>query len=344
MAYNDMGSFEEVRDSINEWTVEPVHKNQLDPMALAKSTSGYAVEQFQWNTYHQLMEMTDNEELKKLFAGIALWEENHQSLMGSLVDPNTTPWERSLALEMTAVMGFADAAQLEMDMTAKTAYDYMLMDHLTQTKAVSDMASSSGMSPEDILKGQLQLKEGRPFEKQIVPSSDLLKKPLDKNTADITTLVHLYTLLANEEQLRNSFQMIRTMLPSTNARQLYSMVTVVENFHITMLESLLDPTITPLEHAMLNELMEIRNHHLGMEMAKTESARAAHEYAMNGDTYHLSQLQEAYSSIEKGDASRFSITDKLFMMPKMPANDYINQVMQTQMNLTSRGTGFEMAA
>ncbi|HZD59134.1 MAG TPA: hypothetical protein VE439_01615 [Anaerolineae bacterium] len=344
MAYNDLGSYEEIRNTINGWTVPPVNKSQIDPAALAKSTSGYAVEQFQWSSYHQLIEMTDNNEVKDLFAQFALWEENHQSLMGSLIDPSTTLIERSLELEMTAIMGFVDAAQLETNEAAKNAYDYMLLDHLTQAKAIADMASSGDMNPEAIFGSQLQVQEGRPFQEQIVPSSDLLKEPLNKDADDITSFVRLHTLLANEEQLRNTLQLIRTMLPSTEMRQLYNMVTVVENFHTTMLDSLQDPTTTPLEYVMTNELMEVRNHRLGMQMAQAESARAAHEFAMNGDQYHLSTLQDAYSKIEKGDPSKFSVTDRLFTMPQMLANDYINQVMQTQMNLRPRGTGFELAA
>jgi rubrerythrin len=344
MAYNDVGGYDKVRDTINKWTVQPVNKNQVDPVALAYSTSGYAVEQFQWNTYHTLIDMTDNDEIKGVFSELALWEEYHQSLMGSLIDPDTTLQERSLALEMTAVLGFSDAAQLEIEEDAKVAYDYMLMDHLTHAKTVIDTASGEGMNPADIIKGQFKIQEGRPLEKQIVPSADLLKEPLDKNTAEVTSFVYLHTLLANEQQLRNLFQIIRTMLPSTEARQLYNMMSVIENFHTTMLDSLNDPTITPLEYAMINELMEIRTHRLGVQMAETESARAAHEASMHGDQYHLSLLQDAYAKFEQGDPSRFAITDALFMLPPVFADAYIDQVMQTQLNLSPRGTGFEMAA
>lgn len=344
MAYNDMGSYDEIKKTIDGWTVQPVSKDQIEPLALAKSTSGYAIEQFQWTTYHQLIDMTENEEIKKLFAEIALWEENHQSLMGSLVDPNTTPIEQSLVLEITSTMAFADLAQVETSQEAKTAYDYMLLDHVTQLKAIVDMASSMGVNAESFLKDQLPVQDGRPFQKQIVPSGDLFKKPLSKNTDNIMSFVILHTLLANEERLRNSLQIFRTMFAPTDARQLINLITVIENIHTTMLSSMHDPTITPLEFAMINELMEVRSHHFGMQMATTESARKAHEFAMTGDQYHLGMLQDAYIKIEKGDALKFSVTDELFRFRPMPANDYIKQVMQTQINLRPQGTGFELAA
>lgn len=342
--YNEIGSFEEIRQEIDGWSVKPVRKEQIEPMEAIKKTSGYAVEQHQWTNYHHLAEMTQNKEVKQLFARITFQEEEHQSLMGSLEDPDVTPVEASLALEMTAIQGFSDAAQLEPNETCKTTYDYIVLDHLTQMKALSDTATNIDIDPESVLKGHMQVMEGRPFERQFVPTNDLLKQPLDKNTDDIMSFVNLHTLLANEETLRNSFQMLRRMLPSHDIRRLYNMVTAVENEHVTMLGSLHDSTITPLEYAMINELMEIRTHRLGAQMAKSENARQAHEYALKEDEQHLSWLRDAYSKIEGGDSSKFEIMDKLFAMPQMSAMDYIRQIMETQVNLVPRGMGFEKAA
>lgn len=343
-AWNDMGGYEAAKDQINDWTLQPTRKAQVDPMELTKTTSGYAVEQHQWLNYHHLMEMTENEELRKLFATISLWEESHQSMLGSLVDPDTTPMEASMALEMTALQGFANAAQLETNETCKNAYNYILMDHLTQAKMLSDAMSSVGTNPEGVVKGQMQIREGRPIERQFVSTSDLFKAPLDKNTADIMSFVNLHTLLANEEALRNEFQMMRKMLPSQDLRRFYNTVTAVENLHTTMLGSLHDPTISLLEYAMINELMEIRNHRLGMQMAKSDSARQAFEYALRGDETHLSWLRDAYTRIEKGDASKFEIPANIAAMPSMSANDYVNQIMPVQMNMMPKGMGFEKAA
>lgn len=342
-AYNDM-ELSQIEDMISSWTKQPVNKAQLDPMEATRITSGYAVEQHQWINYHQLMEMTTNQDIKELFAVISAWEESHQATFGSLVDPETTPMETSLTLQMTALQGFSDAAQLESNETCKMTYDYILLDHLTQMKALSDTMSSIGANPAEVIKGSMQIMEGRPFSRQYVPTKDLLKRSLDKNSDNIMSFVNLHTLLANEEQLRNEFQMIRKMLPSQNIRSLYTRITSVENEHATMLGSLRDPNVTLLEYAMINELMEIRNHQLGMQIAKNDIAREAFEYALNGDQGHLGWLRDAYSSIERGDSSKFAIPDNLFATPPMSANDYIKQVMQTQMGIMPKGMGFEKAA
>ncbi|MCL6471194.1 MAG: hypothetical protein K6T91_00060 [Firmicutes bacterium] len=342
-AYNDM-ELSQIEDMVDSWTKQPVSKTHLDPVEAIKITSGYAIEQHQWANYHQLMELTTNQDIKELFAAIGAWEESHQATFGSLVDPETTPLEASLTLQMTAIQSFSDAAQLEPSENCKMTYDYILLDHLTQAKALSDTMSSVGTNPEGVIKESMQLMEGRPFSKQYIPTKDLLKRPLDKNSDNIMSFVNLHTLLANEKQLRNEFQTIRKMLPSQNIRRLYNRITSVETEHVTMLASLRDPNITLLEYAMINELMEIRNHQLGMQIAKNDAAREAFEYALNGDQGHLSWLRDAYSSIEKGDSSKFAIPDNLFATPPLPVNDYVKQVMQTQMGITPKGMGFEKAA
>ncbi|MHB8840940.1 MAG: hypothetical protein ACYC56_03990 [Candidatus Aquicultor sp.] len=339
-----MSNFNEVKNEINEWTMGPVSKAMVDPMELTKMTAGYGIEQHQWTNYHHLMEMSQNKEIRELFARISLQEEEHQSLMGSLVDPETTPMEASMALEMTALQGFADAAQLEPNESCKMVHDYILLDHLTQAKSLWDTMSSIGTNPEGVVKGQIQIKEGRPWDRQLIPTNDLMKQHLDKNSADIMSFVNIHSLLANEEQLRNDFQMLRKMMPARDVRRLYNMVTAVENLHVTMLESLLDPMTTPLEYAMMNELVEIRVHQLGMQMAKNDAAHQTHEYTLKEDQQHLSWLRDAYSRLEQGDSSKFEIPSALFAMSQMSANDYIDQIMPMQMNMLPKGTGFEKAA
>lgn len=343
--YNDMASYSDIEQEISEWSIKPVSKAQIEPMEAINRTAGYAVEQHQWTNYHHLAEMTQNKEVQQLFVQISFEEEEHQSLMGSLEDPQTTPLEASLTTEMAALQGFTDAAQLEKNEVCKNTYNYTLLDHLTQTYALSEMASSMGTVTSALMKGHIQVQEGRPFERQFVPTPDLFKQPLDKNSDDIMSFVNLHTLLATEESLRNEFHMFRKILPSQDMRKLYNTITAIENIHVSMLGSLHDPTITPLEYAMVNELMEIRIHQMGMQMAKNDSAKQAHEYAMKEDEQHLTWLRDAYSNIEGGDVTKFAPSaNMLFMMPKMSANDYIQQIMQTEIGMMARGMGFEKAA
>lgn len=114
------------------------------------------------------------------------------------------------------------------------------------------------------------------------------------------------------------------MIPSDNVRRLLNMGTAVENIHITMLESLMDPTTSHLEHAMIGELMEIKAHRQGVQFAQSDSARSAHEYALNEDEEHLSWLRDVYSAY--GSSAKFKATDKLFARPQMSASEYISQM------------------
>ena len=347
--FNEMGDFNEIRKEINNWTLKPISKDQASPMEVVELNSGYAVEQFQWESYYNALAMTKDKELQKLFARISFQEEEHLSKLGSVADPNMTPMESSLALQMTAIQGLSEAAQLETNGILRGTFDYILLDHLTHMKMLSDNASSMGTKggvfemimvslgagtaaktkakAENITKGSMQIREGRPIDQQFIPMDEIFKQPLNKDTVDISSFVNAHTLLANEAQLRNEYQMFRKMIPSDDVRRLLNLTTAVENIHITMLESLMDPTTSPIEYVMINELMEIKTHRQGMQFARSESARSAHEYALNEDEQHLDWLRDAYSSY--GSPAKFKATDKLFAQPKMSTSEYINRVAAT---------------
>lgn len=322
--FNEMENFDKVEKKISGWTLRPVEKERADPLEIVELYSGYAVEQYQWENYHDALALTPDKELQKLFARISLEEEEHLSMLGSLVDPRMSLIESSLALQMTAIQEFTAVAQLEPNESLRSAYDYMLLDHLTQMRILSDAAISQGVKPEDITKGMLRITEGRPFEKQFIPMDSLFRRPLDKNTADVASFVNARTILANEIQLRNDFQTFRRIMPAQDVRRLFNMVSAVENLHIIMLESLLDPTMSLLENAMINELMEIKNHSLGMQLSKHKDIRSVHEYALKEDEVHLGWLRDTYS--DYGSSEKFQPTDKLFAQPEMSAKKYIDHV------------------
>ena len=347
--FNEMGDFSKIKEEINKWTLKPINKDHASHMDVVELNSGYAVEQFQWESYYNALAMTKDREMQKLFARISFQEEEHLSKLGSVADPGMTPMESSLALQMTAIQGLSEAAQLESNETLSGTFDYVLLDHLTHMKMLSDNASrmgtkggvfemimvNLGASPaartkaraEEITKGSMQIREGRPIEEQFIPMESIFKQPLNKDTADIASFVNAHTLLANEAQLRNEYQVFRKMIPSDDVRRLLNLATAVENIHITMLWSLMDPSISPIEHVMINELMEIKTHRQGMQFAGSESARSAHEYALDEDGQHLDWLRDAYSSY--GSPDKFKATDKLFAQPKMSAGEYINRVAAT---------------
>jgi len=322
--FNEMENFDKIEKKISGWTLRPVEKVKADYLETVELNSGCAVEQYQWEHYHQALARTQDKELQKLFARISLEEEEHLSMLGSLVDPRMSLIESSIALQMTSIQEFTAAAQLEPDESLRDAYDYMLLDHLTQMRILSDTAANQGARVEDITKGSIRTMEGRPFEKQFVPTEALFMQPLDKNTADIASFVNAHTILANETQLRNDFQTFRKTLPAQDMRRLLNMVSAVENLHIIMLESRMDPTVTPLETAMINELMEIKNHRTGVQYARHKDIRSVHEYALKEDEVHLNWLRDAYSGY--GPAERFQIEGRLFSQPPMSAKKYIDHL------------------
>ncbi|HZD60961.1 MAG TPA: hypothetical protein VE439_10995 [Anaerolineae bacterium] len=52
--YNETGSFSEIQQEINEWTIPSVSMGQVEPMEAVKINVGFAVEQHQWTNYQAL--------------------------------------------------------------------------------------------------------------------------------------------------------------------------------------------------------------------------------------------------------------------------------------------------
>lgn len=238
--FNEMENLSEIQEEINGWTLKPIDKDEASTMELVELSSGYAVEQFQWENYYKSLALTPDKDIQKLYGKIAFQEEEHLSKIGSVADPNMTPMESSITLQMTAIQGLSEAAQLETNKTLKSTFNYILLDHLTHMKMLSDSASRAGSKgnvfeiimvtlgagsavkikakPEEITKGTLQIREGRPIEKQFIPMSAIYKQPLNKDMVDVTSFVNAHTILANEMQLRNEYQMYRKMIPSRRAK------------------------------------------------------------------------------------------------------------------------------
>jgi rubrerythrin len=341
--FNEMGSFDKTRDEINEWTTPWISKNEIKPQELNKINEGCAIEQHQWVNYKHLSEMTPNKDTKVLFSQISFEEEEHEAKLFSLFDPDTTPMQSGLGQEMATVSAFAGNAQLEENQNLREAYNYILFDHLTQLKELSDRAASVGTVPDSVLQGYVQPMMGRPFDRQFISTNDLFKPEVNLTPTNVYSLAKLHGLIAAEEMLHNSFQGMRAFLPSEDIRRFYNMITGVETLHTTMLGSFSDPSMTPLEYAMINELAEVRIHRLGLQMSDNKYAKQAHEYAYGEDMKHLKMLQDAYSK-EGGDPSMFDIDNSMFAAPSTSVNDYCNQIMNSQKSMTSRGMGFEKAA
>lgn len=343
MPYNETSSFGDAQKEMGEWDAGPLNKNSSKPAEMMKAIAAQSIEFHQWDNYHNFMQSTQNEELRKLFAKISADEEGHFSMASSLWDPQTTPIEAAIAAQMTAVHALAQTAQLERDRTCKQAYDYILADHVGQLYTICDMADSAGTDPQSILQGEIDIQQGRPIDQQIVTNEDVIKDPGSKEALTQSSLVNMHAILAAEYGLHNSFQTFRMHESDKKFRQIFHQVTAIENLHISMLDTMVDPTTSLLEYVLASELAEIRIHKLGIEMSTHKSAQQVHEHALEEDRQHLEWLCDAYEA-QGGDVSMFQESDELFQTPEGSVSDYIRQNIKSAQQTKPEGTGWSQAA
>ena len=79
----------------------------------------------------------------------------------------------------------------------------------------------------------------------------------NKDTASPQTKVNLYTLVSGEQQTHNFYAEHGMMYANDDLRRTFGEICDVEEEHVTMYESLIDPNETPLEKLLLHEFTEV---------------------------------------------------------------------------------------
>ena len=140
----------------------------------------------------------------------------------------------------------------------KETYDFGLLedfDHLYRYSQFAYMVE--GTNPNEILHNKTDVMFARPTQYHHNDNKIRMRKGYDKNTASPQTKANILTLLAGEQQTHNFYAEHGFMYGSDDLRRLYAEICDVEEEHVTMYETLIDPTETPLEKLLLREFMEV---------------------------------------------------------------------------------------
>ena len=101
-----------------------------------------------------------------------------------------------------------------------------------------------GINPNYILQGQTDVIIGRPTQFHHNCNAIRLRKPYDKTKTSPQTKVNILSLLSAEQQTHNYYAEHGFMYGNQNLRETYAEIKDVEEEHVTMYESLIDPTET----------------------------------------------------------------------------------------------------
>ena len=192
--------------------------------------------------------MYHDEELKNTIAKIRRIEDNQQTTINWLAPANQSVLDTTLGYEQVAVDLTAWLAQNEPDDYVKETLDFGLLedfDHLYRYAQFAYLIE--GTDPSEILHEMTDVVLGRPTQNHHNCSVMRIRAPYDKTKTSPQTKANILTIVSAEQQTHNYYAEHGFMYGGDDIRRAYAEICDVEEEHVTMYETLIDPTESWLE-------------------------------------------------------------------------------------------------
>jgi hypothetical protein len=249
--------------------------------------------------------------------------------------------ETTIAYEQVAVDLTAWVARMEPDPYLKQAYEFGVLedfDHLYRYANLYELLQHR--KAERIVDSLTEVMPGRVTRFHHRHPIDNIREPYNRETASIMSKLFSLTLVAAEQQTMNFYMNVGPEYMDAIARDLYQEIALVEEEHVTHYGSLLDPTETWWERLVLHEYNECWLYYSFMQQESDRRVKAIWELHLDME---LGQLHEACELMRAHDGR-----DPVEMLPKElpealtfePNKEYLREVLATQIDLTTLGTGF----
>lgn len=283
---------------------KPYKKQKVDCYTRTRQILMNGIEVEGWGFKHQFNRfMSDiDDEDKAIVSRLGRIENQQQMTCNWLGPADQSVLETTLGYEQVAVDLTAWLAQNEPDKYVKETFDFGLLedfDHLYRYAQFAYM--TEGVEPNDIVQGQTDVIVGRPTQHHHNCNSLRLRNHYDKTTASAQTKVNILTVLSGEQQTHNFYAEHGFMYPDHVLRETYAEIKDIEEEHVTMYESLIDPTETMFEKLLLHEFTEVCNYYTCYEDEVDEDIKKYWEIFLEMEIGHLHLAAEIFKKYEKRD-------------------------------------------
>lgn len=289
---------EPLEEQIFPWSVEGVREDthdQLpahegDPQTLHAVIQMMAVEAQHWADYRAYGAWTTDSEMKSLFNRIARAEHlHHMRLMSLLPTPHASA-EAVLSAETAVLSGYTMCMENEPSESVKSAFRHIYFDHLLHAEYAADLVRKAGC-PADWYTGGADLSGGLALDKQFMKPEDTVWQGnwngcYDKNTADMRTALNVDMAVAAEWAAWSGYMYSLHMEQDQDQRTHYAAFSSIEDQHVSILESIIDPNETMIERALIHEQVEMQNYSRLMESETNELAKKVFSDLYREDMEH----------------------------------------------------------
>ncbi len=310
---------------------KPFCKAEVDCYSRTRQILMNGIEVEAWNFKHAFARMSDDNEAKQYIADSRRIEDMQQTTVNWQTPEDQTVLETTLGYEQVAVDLTAWLAQNEPDEYVKETFDFGLLEDFDHLYRYSQWAyMTHGISPNDILQGQTDVIFGRPTQHHHNDNKLRLRKPYDKLTAAPQTKVNIYTLVSAEQQTHNYYAEHGMQYGNHSLREMYAEIKDVEEEHVSMYESLIDPTESLYEKLLLHEFTEVCTYYTCMEDEEDDNLKKIWEMFLDYEIGHLHVAADLFKKREKRDPEEVIGSSIVIPCRFLSQKDYVTKVLESQ--------------
>lgn len=314
---------------------KPYNKTDVDCYTRTRQILMNGIEVEAWGFKHQFnrfMQEIDCEDRANI-SRIGRIENTQQMTANWMGPADQSVLETTLGYEQVAVDLTAWLAQNEPDKYVKETFDFGLLedfDHLYRYAQFAYM--TEGIEPDEIVQGQTDVIVGRPTQHHHNCNGLRLRKHYDKNTASPQTKVNILTVLSGEQQTHNFYAEHGFMYADHVLRETYAEIKDVEEEHVTMYESLIDPSETMWEKFLVHEFTEVCNYYTCMEDEVDERIKKYWEIALEMEIGHLKMAAEMFKKYEKREPEEVIGTEIIIPCRFKSQKTYVQKVLESEVD------------
>lgn len=329
---------------VRNWTEmnpQPYDKMAVHPYTRARVILMNGIEVESALFLHEMARNTTDMELKRALAMARRMEQQQEKVVNWLVPADESNLEVTLGYEQVAVDLTSCLARSEPDPMVKAALDFALLEDFDHLYRYANLYTLDyGLSAERIIGDLTEVMPGRPTIDEHRHPFDDLRSPIDKNTADILTKLHILTIVSGEQQTMNLYMTMGNRYPNPLGRGLYAEIAQIEEQHVTHYESLNDPTMTWFERLLLHDYNEAYLYYSCMDSEVDPRIKAIWEVHLQMEIAHIHSDLELMRRYEDRDGREMLPGEFPELTVFQSNKEYVRQVLSTQTHLVANGTEY----
>lgn len=304
------------------------NKSEVDCYTRTRQILMNGIEIEAWNFKHNFARITDDEETKNFLALTKKIEDTQQTTVNWMAPADQSVLETTLGYEQVAVDLTAWMAQNEPDPYVKETFDFGLLEDFDHLYRYSQWAyMEHGICPNEIVQGQTDVILSRPTQYHHNDNIIRLRKHYDKATASPQTKVNILTLVSGEQQTHNYYAEHGMEYGNQCLRKVYAEIKDVEEEHVTMYESLIDPTESMYEKLLLHEFTEVCTYYNCLEDENDELLKPIWELFVDFELGHLAAAVELFKKHEKRDPEEVIGSEIVYPCRFKSQKKYVTEVL-----------------